>query len=320
MATADVHITRREGVGLGIEGTPGTEVDPQTFIRWDVNDLQPKINVVEDDSAIGVVDEVSDSEITSRWAEGTIGGKISAIDMGFFLLCHYGILTTGTAVSGVYPHTASVKQSGVPTTLTMAIYSPLQSKRHGYGVIDSLEIEVEQNGWVNFSGSVKARVGEASSETIALTTQKLFTSKHTTVKIAAAAGDLAAASRIDVLSVKFKSERPATAVSPLGTFDEVEFDSGSYRANGEFVIRLKSSEYDEAFLAGTRKAMLISLVNGADSLEITATKVKYRELEKSRDKNDIVTATVQFFCEYDTAVGSSNTPVLKNTRATYEAE
>ncbi|MCO4274266.1 phage tail tube protein [Pseudarthrobacter sp. HLT3-5] len=319
MATADQHIGRRVGVGIGIEATPGVTVAPQTFLRWDTNDLQPKTNVVEDDSAMGVVDEISDSGITSRWAEGTLGGKISAVDMGFFFLGHYGAVTTGAAVAGVYPHTFSVKQSSIPTTVSLSISSPLQSQRHGYGVFETLEITAEQNGYVNFSAAVKARVGVTSSETVAYTAQNLFTSKHITLKIADTSAALGAAAAISALSVKFMSERPSEAVSPLGTMDEVEFDRGSYKANGEFVVRLKSTEYEEAFLANTVKALRISMVNGNDGLEITATKVRYRELEQSRDKNDVVTATIQYFCEYDTAVGASNVPVLKNSRASYVA-
>ncbi|KUM39018.1 phage tail tube protein [Arthrobacter sp. EpRS71] len=319
MATADQHIGRRVGVGIGIEATPGVNVAPQTFLRWDTNDLQPKTNIVEDDSAMGIVDEVSDSSITSRWVEGTLGGKISAVDMGFFLLGHYGSVTTGAAVSGVYPHTFSVKQSSIPTPVTLAIASPLQSKRHGYGVIDTLEISAEQNSYVNFSSAVKARVGTGSSETVAYAAQKLFTSKHITLKIADNSGALAGAAAISALSLKFISERPSTAITPLGTDDDVEFDRGSYKASGEFVVRLKSTEYEEAFLANTVRAMLIAMANTGDSLDITATKVRFRELSKSTDKNDVVTATVQYFCEYDTAVGASNVPILKNTRATYAA-
>jgi hypothetical protein len=121
-------------------------VVPQTFLRWDINDLQPKTNVVEDASAMGVVDEISDSGITFRWVEGKLAAKVSAVDIGFFLLGHYGAVTTGAAVGGVYPHTFRVKQFSIPTTVSLAIASPLQSQRHGYGVLDTLEITAEQNG------------------------------------------------------------------------------------------------------------------------------------------------------------------------------
>jgi hypothetical protein len=322
MATADQHIARRIGVGIGIESpsTPGAGVAPQTFLRWDVIDLQPKTNVVENDSAMGVVDEVNDSATTSRWVEGTLGGKISAVDMGFFILGHYGSITTGAAVGGIYPHTGSLKQSSIPTTVTLAISSPLQSQRHSYGVFETLEINAEQNGYVTFSSAVKARTGVTSTETVATTSQKLFTSENITLKIADNSGALAGAAAVSALGLKFLSSRPSEAASPLGApKDAVEFDLGSYKANGEFVVRLKSTEYEEAFLANTIRALRISLVNGNESLEITATKVRYRELSKSTDKNSVVTATVQFFCEYDEAVGASNVPILKNTRPSYVA-
>ena len=85
MATSKQYIGRREGIGLGIEATPGTAVAPQTWLRWLDQDVQNKTDVIENESAMGVVEKVNDSEVVAKWAEGKIGGKVTEEGVGFLL-------------------------------------------------------------------------------------------------------------------------------------------------------------------------------------------------------------------------------------------
>jgi len=319
MATSDPYIGRLEAIGLGIEATPGTSVAPQTWVRWMDQDINPKTTVVENESAIGVVDRVEDSDVTAKWVEGSIGGKVTIETFGFLLLGMFGTVSTGEAVGGVYPHTFSVKQSSIPTTLTIARKTPLKSERFAYGTIDSLELSVEAGGWLMATAAVKARPGASSSESVAIASETEFTSKHITLKVAADLDGLPAASAVNAQSLKLTMKRDSEAFNPLGTSDLPQFDRGVFEASGEFVIRLTDTQYETDFLANTRKALSIALSNGDDGATFTASKVRYRELEASRDRDNIVTATVQFFCEFDVDEGSSIVPVLNNTRATYAA-
>jgi hypothetical protein len=317
MATADQFIGRRQSIGLGIETTPGTAVAPQTWMRWLDQSIQNKTNVIENESAMGVVDRVNDSAITAKWAEGTVGGKVTVDSIGFLLLGVFGSVSTGAAVAGVYPHTFSVKQSSIPTTLTVARTSPLDSMRFAYAVVDSLEITAETNDWVQVSSAIKARAGAASSETVAFTTEEEFTSKQIILKTAADVASLGAAAAVSASSLKLVIERDSEAFNPLGTDDQPQFDRGAFEAKGEFVVRLTDTQFETDYLANTRKALSITMTNGTKSLAFTASKVRYRELERSSDKDNVVTATIQFFCEFDTATSKSIDAVLKNTRATY---
>lgn len=319
MATADQYIGRRESIGLGIEATPGTAVAPQTWMRWLDQSIQNKINVIENESALGVVDRVNDSAITAKWAEGTIGGKVTVDSVGFLLLGVFGTVSTGVISAGIYPHTFSVNQSGIPKTLTLARTSPLVSNRHAYAVVDSLEITAETGGWVQVSSAIKARVGASSTETVAFTTEEEFTSKHIILKTAADVASLGAAAAVSASSLKLSIERPSEPFNPLGTDDQPQFDRGAFEAKGEFVVRLTDTQLETDYLANTKKALSITMTNGTKSLAFTASKVRYRELEQSRDKDSVVTATVQFYCEFDTATSKSIEAVLKNTRATYAA-
>ncbi|MFC8008934.1 phage tail tube protein [Streptomyces cinereoruber] len=319
MATSDVYIGRREAVGVGIESTPGTAVAPQIWVRWLEQSIQNKTEVLENESAIGVVDRVEGSAVAYKWAEGSIEGKITIQSFGFFLLGMLGSVSTGSPTGGVYPHTFTMNQSSVPKTLTFARSGPLVSERHSYGTIESLEITAETGAYVMMTADVKARVGASSSETVAILDEKEFVPKHVVLKLAATTGDLAAASAVKARSVTLRLERPSEKFDPLGTETAPEFDRGAYEVSGEFVVRMTDTQYETDFLANTIKAMSISLTNSGEGIVFTGSKVRYRELETTRDRDNIVTATVQFFCEYDTSVSTSLTTVLSNTRATYVA-
>lgn len=170
------------------------------------------------------------------------------------------------------------------------------------------------------SCAVRARVGTASSETVAyINGEKEFTSKNITVKLASTVAGLAAAAALKAKSIKLTMERASEAFNPLGTGDTPEFDRGVFEAKGELVIRYTDTQYETDYIANTIKALLVTMSNGTTELSFTASKIRYRELEKSDDRDEIVTQTISFACEFDVATGYSVQPVLKNTlvRATW---
>ncbi|NDZ93347.1 hypothetical protein G3I13_02040 [Streptomyces sp. SID6673] len=320
MATADQHIGRLEAIGLGIEGTPGTAVAPQIYLRWLDNGFQNKTNVVENESAMGVVDQINDSEVTRRWAEGTIGGKVTSHGAGFLLTGFFGSPTTGSATGGIYPHTFVMNQSSKPNpALTIVRSNPLEDVQHAYAVLDTLEITSETDEYVLFSSAIKARKGESASLTPAFISEAEFVSKHVTVKMAANLAGLSGATALIASSVKLNLERPSEPFNPLGTGDTPEFDRGSFTVSGELVVRYTDTQYEENFMNNTVQAMQISLSNGDDSLVFTLGQVRTRELERSGDRDETVTQTLSLKGEYSQSAGKSIEAVLSNTRATYEA-
>lgn len=319
MATSDQQIGRREGVGIGIEATPGTAVAPQIGLRWLDQGLQNKTNVIENESAIGTVEKISDSAVTSVWAEGTINGKVTSEAVGFLLLGMWGTVSTGAAVNNIYPHTFSLKQSSIPTALTFTVANPLETNRYSYGTIDTFEVSAETGGWVQVSCDVKARKGATSTDTIVYSDELEFTSKQITLKLAADSAGLAAADALKISSVKLTASRPSEQYDALGTDDEPEFGRGAFEATGEFVIRYTDTQYEADYITNAAHAFEVAMTNGDTSLVFTATKVRYRELERSKDKDNIVTQTVSFTCEFDTDANATLVPVLNNSRATYQA-
>ncbi|WP_225623772.1 phage tail tube protein [Rhodococcus rhodochrous] len=319
MATFDPYIGRRDAVGLGIETTPGTAVAPQVWLRWLDQPLNPRTEVLENESAMGVVDRVNDSEVASAWVEGTLGGKVTDSGVGYLLLGIFGEVSTGTVSSGIYPHTFAVNQSSIPKTLTIAQSGPAGAKRHSYGTVDTFELTAEEKGWVQVSCAVKARTGVSSTETPAIAPEKEFTSKNIVLKLAATVGNLSGAAPVKARSLTLTIERPSEQFDALGTNNEPEFDRGTFEARGEFVVRHTTDQHETDMLANTVKALSIALTNDTTSLTFTASKVRFREIDTDRSRDNVVTQTVQFFCEFDTATNKSIDAVLRNATASYVA-
>lgn len=319
MTVFDPYIGRREAVGFGIGSSPVTAVAPQVFMRWLENDVQPKTEIVENESAMGLVEKINDSEVVGKWVEGTLGGKITDTAIGFPLLGFFGTVSTGAMSGGKYPHTFNVSQSSIPPAMTLAKSGPAGGKRHPYLTFDSFELTAEKQGFVTFSSAVKARIGATSSETVAFTDELEFTSKNIVLKTASSTGGLAAADPIDAISLKLSLERSSEAFFPLGGDDNPKFDRGTVEAKGEFVIRYNNTDVEDDYLNNVIKAMSITLTNGTTSLAFTAGKVRFTELERSSDRDEIVTQTVSFSCQVDTTTSKLIAAVLTNGRASYIA-
>lgn len=316
MATGDQHIGRRIGFGAGVESTAYTSVAPGGWMRWLDQGLQNKTNVIENESAMGTVDRVNDSAVTHKWAEGTVGGKVTDVFVGYLFTGFFGLPSTGAASGGIYPHTFTMNQSSIGKTLTFAVADTIQARRHSGGVVDTMELTAETGGWVQVTSALKARGGVNSTETIAiLTTEKEFTSKNVIVKLAANTGALAGATALKARSVKINLERPSEPYVPLGTDTDVEFDRGVFEAKGELVIRYTDTQYEEDFIANTIKAMSVTITNGTSVLTFTGSKVRYRELETSRgEKDGVVTQTLQVVFE---SPSTTLTTLLNNPKTGY---
>ena len=190
----------------------------------------------------------------------------------------------------MYPHTFTVNQSSVPAALTIARANPLNPQPR-IRRLDSFELSAEAGDWVQVESTVKARAGQAAVLTPAFVAEKEFTSKHMVVKVADSEASLSGATALKVSSVKLNISRDSEPFNPLGTDDQPEFDRGAFEASGEFVLRYTDTQYEEDYLSNAIKAMSFTMTNDTTSLAFTAPKVRFREFERSIDKDGVVTQT-----------------------------
>lgn len=316
MATiTNPEIGRRGYIGLGI----GNNAAPQVWLPWRAGIPQPRTNVAENDSALGVVQEISDSEVVGAWMEASPELIVGAESIGFLMLNHWGTVSTGTASAGKYPHTFSVNQTSIAPPMTYTYKSSLLNKRHNKLTVDTFELTAEEQDYIVVSSGAKMTVGSDATDTPAFVDEKRFSCKNIVIKKAATAAGLSGATAMRVLRFKLNSERPSTEEFLLGNSNDPDFIRQESKVNAEMVINYQNTDIDDDQLNNAICALSITMTNGTDSLSFTGTKVRYREIERSEDKNEKVTATIQLFFEYDQTVGRDIQPVLTNSRTSYVA-
>lgn len=322
-------IGRRVPVGLGLESTPGTEVAPTDWIRQTKLGFQRKSTTVQNDSAVGRNEKVSDSATVEQWAEGNLEGYVGDLTIGYLLYNMFGSVTTANNAdvsNSVKDHTFSVAQTQVTKTLTVVRKDPLTTRRHGFATIEQLDITGAAGEYVKFTASLKAKAGVTSSDSAAYaTTENGFTAKHVTVKLASNTAGLTGATALGVKSFKLTLKRSVDAYFVAGSLDPAAFNTGAWEASGEMVLMYADTTLESTWFANTQQAMSLAIKNtdvtigtaANPALTFTAPKVRLNTFSMSDDMDNVVEQTVGFYCELDLTSGNAIQALLTNLSTAY---
>lgn len=318
------YIGRKVAVGLGKETTRGTAVAPAFFVRHLSMDFKQKGEVVQNESALGVREKFSDSEIVKEWGEGKLEGKVNSKSIGLILLGTFGTVVSASN-GAAYNHTFTVNQSNTPQSLTISKVDGVNSRRHALAMIKSLEITIEAGEYVKFSADIVSKKGVEVANTVAYVTEYEFTSKDSYVKFASNVAGLTAAAASPVKSAKIMLDTGVEPYFEVGTTDPTEIHAGAIEVTGEVVARHTDSSYEDMYHVNTRKAMLIGFKNlsvdlgGAvnPALEITLEQARVSDWDTSNDLDSIVEQTMGIAGEFSTATGKAITAVLTNNQVSY---
>jgi len=300
-------IGRQVDIGIGKESVRGTAVDPTFFIPKVNLTLDEQVQQVVDPSSIGRIEDSIDANITEKFTEGTLEGRIQAESFGLLLLNAIGsvVTTPDSPESGVNTHAFSVKQDAQHPSLTISVKEPNSSKRHPLGMITSLEIEVALNEYAMFSAEFRAKKGETATLTPAYVTadeKLIFLPQHGTFKTAANLAGLAGASAIDIKNFTITIDKNVEDDQVIGSLDPNDILNKQFSIEGTVEIMYESTAFIDELLADTAKAMRITLENtdqtiGASTnpkLEIDLARVKFSEVTKPFPNDDLIVQTISF--------------------------
>lgn len=317
-------IGRRESVGVASEATNGTAVTPTAWQPHLSLAADSKTNTIDNTSAMGRYEEVNDSVIVERWAEGSVDGKIYSNTMGYFLRNMFG--TVASAVHAgettVYDNTFTVLQSGSPKALTLTRVNPLETLAYSYAMLSDLEIEVKAQDWVTFTATFVSKAQATGSGTPSYsTTEYDFSSKDVTVKFAANVAGLSGATAADIRSLKFKISRKIERNTPLSATDPTAIDVDSYDFSGTITQRYTDTVLEAVALANTIQAMSITIQNNAytigsstkPSLTFTMPQVRLDPQTLSNDLDSPLQQTFNFKGQLSLTAGYACQAVLTNT-------
>lgn len=317
-------IGRKVAVGIGKETVRGTAVAPTFFVRHLSLDFKKKGESIQNESALGVREKFSDSEIVKEWAEGKLEGKVNHKSIGLILLGAFGSVVTAAQGSG-FKHTFSIDQSNTPQSLTITRKDPVTDRRHALAMIKSLEVTIEAGEYVKFSADIVAKKGATATSTVAYVQEYEFTSKDAYVKFADNVAGLAGATNAAIKSAKVTLDLGVDPYFEVGSNDPAEIHAGAVEVTGEVVARYSDSSYEDMYYTHTKKAVLIGIKNTAvdlgaglnPSLEFTLEQARVNDYDTSNDLDGIVEQTMGITGEFSTSTAKAVTAVLVNDVTSY---
>lgn len=320
-------IGRLADVGIAKEAVRGTAESSATFYL-------PKLSLTYDDgieeavdeSSIGVIEDATGVSTVGKFASGSIEGNISDKSFGLVLLSALGsVSTTGPSQTTVYTHAFSVGQDAQHDSLTLFVDDPNQDYKYPLAVVESLEVDVSLNQFAKFNVGFRSKKGETATLTPSYTAENIFLPQHGSLKTATDLSGLAAASAIDIRSVKLNIQKNVEDDRKLGSLDQTDILNKQFSCDGTIELVFSAETFKTEMLASTQKAMRIRLTNSDvtigsslnPQITIDLAKVKFSNFQRNYGNDDIVLATVDFKAFYSISDSKMVTVELINTQASY---
>lgn len=311
MATFDPYRNRRRVLLLGVEATRGVTATRQYAYRWLTNNLRSIPGVLENESAMGTDSRVNDSAIDTWHSEGGIGGKVTDEGIAYLLHGMFNKVTTVDNLDGTYTHTFSRDTTMGRKTFSIWDVRPEGTRLFKSMTMDNLNLSVEvgeSGAWLEQEAAFKGwKHEDVTSPVPAFNMEEdEYTSRMVKMFIADTVAELET-SQVKPRQVSLQLEETATVDHYVGEVNnDPELDSAPAEARGSMVIKYRSDEYDQALLTNAAKAVKILIENGDTKIEFIGTRVRFREVTDSDDRDEIITQTASFFFESDLANGGKD--------------
>ena len=323
------HIGRRVSIGIAKETTRATYALPSYFLPKMDYSVEDRINFVVDDSSVAVIQDAQGQDITTRYSEGNISGRLSSTTFGLWLLATLGTESATTLVqTGVYDHVFIVNQSASHQSLSISLTGPNESTGISYALcmVEQMDIEMEVNKYSTYKVSWRGNTKGTSASTASfLTTENAFLPQHAVIKIATNLAGLTASTAIVVNKAMISIKKNLEDDFVLGSLSASDRNNKQFVVEGSFELVYNDRSYIDTILLGDlQRALRFSAINtdvtiGASSnptLTIDLAKVKLQEVSRSNGNDDIIKQTVKFKAYYSLADAIMISATLRNTVTT----
>jgi len=321
-------IGRKIQVGLAKETVRGTAAAPTYWLDLANITVEDEFEHVTDDNSIGTIEDAKDIKVTKKFAKGELGGKVPDKSFGLILLSSLGSVASAAKIAPnavVYDHTFTVGQTAQHQSLTVEAKNPNEQLAFANAVVGGIEIKAELNKYVEFKADLIAKTGAAAVNTPTYSAENNFIAKDISVKLATDLAGLGAASAISVKSVNIKIDSNVESDDVLGSVDPADFLNKQFGITGSIELHYDATTYKALALAGTQKALRISMTDTGTTigtsanpgLQIDLAKVKLTEWKRSSGANEVIKQTLNFKALYSLADSKMVSIILTNLATSY---
>lgn len=325
-------IGRKFSIGLGKETTRGTAAAAGFWMPKMDFSLDDKVNYAIDDSSIGVIEDAISQDITGKYSEISIGGRVYDKSFGLILLSAFGTETSSTAVSGdtsVYDHLFNVSESAQHQSLTISAADPNGGSglRYTLGMMDEFELSFEIGSYLTYKAGFRANANASGSVTASFTAENGFRPQDGIVKFASDLSGLDAASAIAIKKGSLSIKKNIEDDFIIGTVTPADRLNKSFVVEGTLELLYDNRTYiDTDLMADLAQALRIQFVNSSVTIGTSSSptitfdmgKVKLQEVSRKMANNELIMQTIKFKAFYSMTDSMMVKATLRNLQsATY---
>lgn len=320
-------IGRRFNIGIAKEAVRGTALAAQYWMAKMELNIDDRINFATDDSSVGVIEDGQSQDITNKYAEGSISGRITDASFGLILAATLGSEGSVVAVeTGVKDHVYSVGQSAQHPSLTFSVVEANSNSGSGFayalGMIDQLAIDIEIGKYAMYKLDFRANAGAALSNTASYTNENPFKPQDCIFKTASSLSGLAGASAIQIKKANITIKKNIEDDVVLGTVTPIDRLNRQFSVEGSIELLYNDrTQIDTNMLGDLAVAMRFQFINTAVTIGATSNptltmdlaKAKISEVARKIDNNGIVSQTLKFKAFYSLSDAKMIAATLRNT-------
>jgi len=312
-------------VGIGKESVRGTAVSASYWLPESSLSVDDKITVVKDESSIGIIEDGVGQDITSRYSEATLEGRITDLGFGLILKALMGTdtKTTASGESAVYDHAFTVQQSAQHPSLTICVAGPNESTGRAYplAMLDQLDLTFELDKYAMYKAQLRANVSASQSNTPSYTAENAFRPQDITIGYASDLSGIGSPTSVAAKKVTLSFKKNPEDDKTLGNVDPIDRLNKQFSCEGTMELFYDARTFiDTVMLGDLYKCIRITaaapVAIGSTSnptVQITLAKVKLSEVARKLDNNNIVTQTLKFSAFYSISDTEMVDILLRNT-------
>jgi hypothetical protein len=325
-------IGRQQEVGIGRESSRGVIVAPTIWAPKTNFSLDDKVVKARMQGSYGNILGGDDALVSERYAQGDLEMEAQDNALALLLYSLFGTLTTAS-FNSAYKHTLAIANSVQHQSLSFHMNDPIGAAAspnavtvaYARAMVDQLEITSKQGEAVMAKFSFLSMVHKDwQRQTPSYVSQNKFTSKHTSVKVAANLAGLDAASKISVQELTLTIKKNVIRENSLGTVQPVDILNRKIEISGKLKLTYEDRTYRDYMVNGTKKAMRISILNGDvtigttnPQLQLDLSVVDFDQWAPASDLEDLSTQEITFTALYDVSnnllIGTSSFVVNSTT-------
>jgi hypothetical protein len=318
---------RMVDLGIAREIVRGTPVAPSFWVPRQELSFDDKVAKDRQTSGIGTLDDSYQTDVTTKWAEGTISGEVRQKMFGLWLYSLFGTCTSSGAVDSLYTHTFTLEDTCQHDSLTLTVVDPNTTDQYRNCMVSKMELTAGLDKVLQYSVDIIGRTSKGSSGTPAFAAENKFNKTHLSVKVGPTIAGLATASSLSMKALTFTISQDVVPDDFLGTAEPEDFLNRKFSVEGKLTLNYESATWKEYVRGNTYMAMELKWTDtdhlvGAGSysaLTFQMPRVDFYEWTPNYALDEISSQEISFKANYDltNTLAAISTCTLANTQVSY---